>query len=218
MRNQEGRRRVGIMGGTFDPIHIGHLMLAERAYEQFELDTVLFLPAGNPPHKHGRTGGAEDEDRVAMVALAIRDNPHFSLDAEEMRRSGDTYTFETLLALREAHPDTDYYFIIGADSLFALGTWKNPQIVCRNCTLLAAVRDHASRERMEREIERLRRRYGADIRLLDTPDMEISSTELRDRARRGQSLRYYVPDAVRDYITKFDVYQDSTTDEDNEAK
>lgn len=202
------RRRVGIMGGTFDPIHIGHLILAECAYEQFQLDTVQFLPSGNPPHKTERQGGATDEERLAMVSLAIRNNPHFSLDAEEMRRTGYSYTSDTLTALRERNPDTDYYFIVGADSLFSLDTWHEPRIICRNCVLLAAVRDQASVSEMEEKMTELSRRYGATIRLLHSPSLDISSTELRFRRQEGHSLRYFVPDAVISYIEQKGIYNE----------
>ena len=110
------RRRVGIMGGTFDPIHIGHLILGESAWQQFCLEKVLFMPSGNPPHKRVRDG-ASNWQRVEMVRLAIRSNPHFELSLEEMHEQGYVYTKETLRRLRKQHPDTDYYFILGADSV-----------------------------------------------------------------------------------------------------
>lgn len=206
--NSGSRRRVGIMGGTFDPIHIGHLILAECAYEQFGLDTVLFLPSGNPPHKRERRDGASDKQRLEMVALAIRDNPHFTLDTEEMRRSGYTYTYETLRLMKEEHPETDYYFIIGADSLMSFDTWKHPEVISRNCILLAAVRDQLETETMQAKIEELRRSCGAKIRLLHSPNLEISSTELRSRCRQGRSLRYFVPGAVLDYMEANRVYSE----------
>lgn len=202
------KRRVGIMGGTFDPIHIGHLILAECAYEQFQLETVQFMPSGNPPHKTDREGGATDEERLEMVSLAIRDNPHFSLDAEEMRRNGFSYTSDTLVALRKSHPDTDYYFIIGADSLLSFESWREPEVISRNCVLLAAARDQISVSAMEEKMTELRRRYGAEIHLLRTPNIDISSTNLRCWRQEGRSLRYYVPDAVLSYMEQKGVYQD----------
>ena len=110
------------MGGTFDPIHMGHLILGEQSYEQFQLDKVLFMPSGNPPHKRDRAGRASDNQRVDMVRLAIEDNPHFELSLAEMHETGYTYTYRTLEELKEYNPDTDYYFIIGADSLFVFCT------------------------------------------------------------------------------------------------
>ena len=120
------RKRIGIMGGTFDPIHMGHLILGEKAYEQFQLDKVLFMPSGNPPHKKNRQGRATDEQRVEMVRRAISDNPHFELSLAEMHENGYTYTYHTLETLKTENPDTDYYFIIGADSLYNFDTWREP--------------------------------------------------------------------------------------------
>lgn len=201
------KERVGIMGGTFDPIHIGHLILAECAYEQFQLDRVQFLPSGNPPHKTDRTDGATDEERLEMVSLAIRDNPHFSLDAEEMRRSGFSYTSDTLVALRRTHPNAEYYFIIGADSLLSFDSWHEPEIISRNCVLLAAVRDGFSADEMQEKTDELRRLYGARIHLLHMPNIDVSSTELRNRMQEGRSLRYYIPESVLNYIEQRGIYR-----------
>lgn len=197
---KEGRLQIGIMGGTFDPIHIGHLMLAERAYEQFQLEKILFLPSGNPPHKQQRPDGASDRDRLEMVRLAIADNPHFVLDEEEMDREGFTYTYETLQILRKLHPDTDYYFIIGADSLMAFHTWMRPDLIAQNCVLVVAVRDQIDTDTICARMDELRDRYQADIRLLGTPDVDIASSQLRAWCRENRSIRYYVPDSVRAYI------------------
>ena len=114
---EKKNRKIGIMGGTFDPIHIGHLILGEAAYEQFGLDEVWFLPAGNPPHKRNRAGQAKDAQRVEMVRRAIASNPHFVLCTKEMKDEGYTYSYRTLEAMRKEHPGTEFYFIIGADSL-----------------------------------------------------------------------------------------------------
>ena len=125
------RKRKGIMGGTFDPIHIGHLILGENAYRQFHLDSVLFMPCGNPPHKAFRPGCAQTDQRVEMVRLAIADNPHFELSLAETHDQGYTYTKKTLQRLTNEHPDTDYYFIMGADSLFSFPCWNGPEEICR---------------------------------------------------------------------------------------
>ena len=128
------RGKVGIMGGTFDPVHIGHLILGESAYTQFGLDRVLFMPSGNPPHKQKRDGATNDQ-RVDMVRLAIRGNPHFELSLEEMHEDGYTYTKETLKRLTGENPDTDYFFIMGADSLFDFDDWMCPDEIAKLCTV-----------------------------------------------------------------------------------
>jgi nicotinate-nucleotide adenylyltransferase len=204
---EEGRKRVGIMGGTFDPIHIVHLMLGECAYDQFHLDYVLFMPSGNPPHKTKRMGGATDEQRLRMTELAIRNNPHFRLDAKEMERGGYTYTHETLQIMKQQHPDTDYFFIIGADSLMAFDTWKEPELICQNCTLLAAVRNHLEIAEMRAKAAQLKTEYDAEISLLYTPDIDISSSMVRQWLQERRSLRYFLPDPVLDYIAEHHIYE-----------
>ena len=204
---QEGRLRIGIMGGTFDPIHMGHLILAECAYEQYHLDGILFLPSGNPPHKRERIDGASDEERLAMVSLAISGNPHFILENDEMEHEGYSYTYATLERLKSRHSDTDYYFIIGADSLQSFDTWRRPDIICKYCSLLAAVRDESPMEDLRRQAEKLSDQFGAKIFFLDTPNIDISSTDLRGRCRLNLSLRYYVPEPVRKYIEEKGIYK-----------
>ena len=137
---QEKKKKIGIMGGTFDPIHISHLILAETAYEQFSLDKVLFLPAGNPPHKRNRKGGATDLERVEMVRRAIAGNSHFQLCLDEMNAEDYSYTYRTLEQMRAEHPDTEFYFIVGADSLFDFEQWREPERICRAASILVAVR------------------------------------------------------------------------------
>lgn len=142
-----------------------------------------------------------------MVALAIQDNPHFSLDSEEMYRSGFTYTYETLRLMKERHPEEEYYFIIGADSLMAFDTWRNPEQICENCVLLAAVRDRMDTASMEQKIDELHRSMGAEIYLLQSPNIDISSTKLRKSYRNHQSIRYFVPERVLDYIRENHIYE-----------
>ena len=199
------RRKVGIMGGTFDPIHIGHLILGESAWEQFALEKVLFMPSGNPPHKTDRHG-ASNEQRVEMVRRAIASNGHFELSLAEMHEQGYVYTKETLKRLRSEHPDTDYYFIMGADSVLTFHTWKSPQEICDQCILVAAVRDQMSTKELDAQILKLKEQYHADIRKLESPNLDISSHTIRERCMRGESIRYYVPDEIRLYIQDEEIY------------
>ncbi len=201
------RKKIGIMGGTFDPIHMGHLILGEQSYEQFQLDKVLFMPSGNPPHKRDRAGRASDNQRVDMVRLAIEDNPHFELSLAEMHETGYTYTYRTLEELKEYNPDTDYYFIIGADSLFAFDEWMEPERICRACTLVVAVRDHASYAELNREIQRLSARYNGNFALLDTMNIDVSSHQIRQWISEEKSLKYYVPDKVISYMKENGIYR-----------
>ena len=209
----EKTRRVGIMGGTFDPIHIGHLILGEKAYEQFQLDEVLFMPSGNPPHKQGREGRASNEQRAEMVARAIADNPHFTLSLEEMHDEGYTYTRVTLERLTAANPDTDYYFIMGGDSLMQFETWRDPQRICRLCTIAASVRDGMTTQELEAQIAHLKKIYDADIRVLGVPNLDISSSDIRHRCAGGRTFRYYVPESVYAYILQRGLYQAGPEDD-----
>ena len=207
MNCQNNRKKIGIMGGTFDPIHMGHLILGEQSYEQFQLDKVLFMPSGNPPHKRDRAGRASDNQRVDMVRLAIEDNPHFELSLAEMHETGYTYTYRTLEELKEQNPDTDYYFIIGADSLFTFDEWKEPARICRACTLIVAVRDHASSDELNQEIKRLSAEYEGHFTLLDTMNIDVSSHQIRSWVSEGKSLKYYVPDPVISYMKENGIYR-----------
>ena len=202
----DSRKRVGIMGGTFDPIHLGHLILGEKAYEQLHLDKVLFMPSGNPPHKRNRQGRATDDQRVEMVRKAICGNPHFELSLTEMHENGYTYTYHTLERMKKQNPDTDYYFIIGADSLYDFDSWMNPDRICQNFILVVAVRNHTSVAELDREMERLSLKYKGTFLRLDTMNIDISSETIRDWIKEKKSIRYYVADQVISYIEENHIY------------
>ena len=204
---EQKRKKVGIMGGTFDPVHIGHLILGEKAYEQLELDKVLFMPSGNPPHKKNRPGRASDEQRVEMVRRAISMNPHFELSLVEMNEEGYSYTFRTLEHLNEEHPDTDYYFIIGGDSLFDFEGWMKPERICAAAILVVATRDHVSTKELDLKIKQLSEKYNGRFLRLDTLNMDVSSRNIRSWIHDGKSVRYYVPDEVRHYIEEQSMYR-----------
>ena len=200
-------KKVGIMGGTFDPIHIGHLILGEAAYQQFGLDKVVYMPAGNPPHKQFRPGRATDEQRVEMVRLAISTNPHFELSLREMNADGYSYTYRTMEALNEAYPDTEHYFIIGADSLFDFDEWKEPQRIADACRIVVATRNQTDPQIFEQLLTLRREQFGDCFLKLDTPNLDIASSELRERiAVDPGSVKYYLPDAVIDYIRGQGIY------------
>ena len=199
------RRRIGLMGGTFDPVHYVHLMLAENAYTQYDLDEVVLLPSGDPPHKTKRhiTSAAM---RYDMLRLASEGIPYFTISDMEIRRNGYSYSAQTLTELRAQHPDTDYYFIMGGDSIFQIETWYHPEIVMKSCIILAAIRDQVSMTDFEARIAYLEKTYGADIRLLNLPDMMLSSSEMRRRVAEGKSIRFMTPDPVIDYIKSNNLY------------
>lgn len=202
----EGKKKIGIMGGTFDPIHIGHLMLAEQAYDKFELDKVLIMPTGNPPHKDNAVS-AQTKHRVQMARLAIGNNKHFELSLIEVERSGYTYTFETLQILTKENPNVEYYFIIGADSLLDFHKWREPGIICENATILVATRYNLNSKELDRLMDELAMKYNARIYPLETPNIDISSKLLRTMVSTGKSIKYYVTSDVERYIYKNNLYK-----------
>lgn len=194
------------MGGTFNPIHIGHLIIAERAREQFDLAEVLFMPCGMPYMKD--TSELLPSDiRAEMVSLAIKDNPFFALSTIEIEKKGSTYTYETLEQLRDENPNTEYYFILGADSLWTISDWREPERIFANCHVLAAVRDDKSAQDMEKRINFLKNKFDARISLLKTGLIEISSSTIRESVKKGMSVRYLVQKDVYEYIVKNRLYK-----------
>ena len=202
--------KIGIMGGTFNPIHNGHLMLGEYSYRSFGLDQVWFMPNGNPPHKAGISASYSADIRARMTELAIQDVPYFRLEDYEVRRQELSYSYQTLEHFKEIYPEDSFYFIIGADSLFDINKWMKPERILKICTILAAFRgDKNNSEIMNRQIELLKERYGADtdIRLLISPLMDVSSHELREMVSEGKSISGLVPETVEQYIKEHGLYR-----------
>ena len=202
----EMKKRVGIMGGTFNPIHLGHLIIAEAAYEAYNLDEVLFVPSG-VSYMKDQSEILDAKKRVHMTGLAIEDNPHFALSTIEIDRDGNSYSYETLETLRKQNPNTEYFFLVGSDTLFALETWKHPEILLPSCTILVAVRDGVPMEKMQEHAKYLEEKFGGSIKLLTTPNIEISATDIRNRLAEGRNVKYFVPDSVLDFINKYDLYK-----------
>ncbi|WP_286816508.1 nicotinate-nucleotide adenylyltransferase [Bacteroides sp. Phil13] len=200
------KRKIGIMGGTFNPIHIGHLIIAEQAYEQYGLDKVLFLPANEPPHKR-QESIESDQNRVEMVKLAIEANPHFELSLVEMERDSISYTVDTLKQLTREYPHTEFYFIVGGDSIASIEQWREPGTIMKLCHLLACVRNDMDDEKLTMQIAYLNDKYQANVHKLNIPMMDISSTSIRNRTKNHQSNRYMVPDKVLSFISNKQLYR-----------
>jgi nicotinate-nucleotide adenylyltransferase len=197
-------RRLGMLGGTFDPIHLGHLVIASYAADALGLDAVLFLPAQSPPHKRDRsiTPAAH---RVSMVERAIADDDRFRLSRLDLGTETPSYTADLVERLAAADPDSELYFLAGADSLRDFGTWHEPERIIRTARLAIAPRPGIKiEERMLNAVPNLRNR----VALFDAPLMDIASTDLRRRVRAGHSIRYVVPDAVLRYIEDNGLYLD----------
>lgn len=199
-------KKIGIMGGTFNPIHIGHLTLAQEALDQIGLDEIWFVPTGVSYQKSGIQMVAAHE-RYYMTALAVKENEKMRCLDMEIKREGYTYTYETLEQLVCEYPNYEFYFVIGADCLYNLENWKYPERIFRTCTIVAAVRNGSTLKEMEQTISQLQEKYGARIRLLSFLNLEISSTNLRDRIKKGYSVRYLIPDSVIAYIQEKNFYR-----------
>lgn len=199
-------KKVGIFGGTFNPVHMAHLLIAETAQEEAGLDSILFVPSGCSYLKNA-SDILPAKDRVNMTGLAIEDNSHFALSTLEIDRGGNSYTCDTLKELKERYPQQEYYLIVGADNLFTMEEWKDVEYIFSNAKILAAVRGGKQRTDMEEKIAELEERYGAGITLLDVRQMDISSSMIRDKVAKGHSIRYMVPDKVRSYIAKNHFYE-----------
>lgn len=192
-------RKVGIMGGTFNPIHIGHLTLAEWARETAALDEVWFIPTGI---SYSKSQGdiLPGEDRFHMTELAVEGNPYFRCLDIEIRRPGYTYSYETLEQLKGEYPETAFYFILGSDCLDSLAGWKCAERIFKACTILAAVRGEADFSSVEQKKTELEKQFSGNIMLIPFPGLCVSSTELRSRIHQGKSVRYLIPDKVLAYI------------------
>ncbi|UZQ86738.1 nicotinate-nucleotide adenylyltransferase [Thermoclostridium stercorarium] len=197
---------LGIFGGSFNPIHSGHLILAEFIREEFKLDRIIFIPTGNPPHK--KVGDLERAQyRYDMVKLAIEDNPFFDISDIELKREGFSYTSDTLKKMKEIYPDEELFFICGGDSIIQFPTWHEIGTIFELASIIVAERPNVLKEKLENMINEFREKYGARILCSSAPHIGISASEIRKRLKQGLSVRYMVPRAVYEYIEKNNLYR-----------
>lgn len=197
--------RLGIFGGTFDPVHTGHLAAAERVRQDARLDAVVFMPAGVPVFKLGQkvTSGVQ---RLEMCRLATAGNPCFDVSDIEVRRAGNTYTYETLRELRAHYPaNVQLFFIVGADAVITLGKWRNAAELTQLARFIAMTRPGYSQEEAQRAVYVDGRRLDVDF--LEVPGLNISSSYVRSCVEAGRTIRYIVPDPVREYIERHGLYR-----------
>lgn len=198
-------KRIGIMGGTFNPIHNAHLTMASSAYKQAGLDQIWFMPSKNPPHKCSSEIVSEDH-RSNMIKQAIRNVPFFHFSDFELCHEGITYTAETLQRLQKTYPEYQFYFLMGGDSLFELETWYQPEKIMQMVTILAFARNGETFGQMRARAGYLTKQYHADIHILSMPPMPVSSSMIRKKLRTGQSVHDLLPENVEKYIFEQHLY------------
>ncbi|EKU71736.1 nicotinate-nucleotide adenylyltransferase [Selenomonas sp. F0473] len=198
-------RRIGIMGGTFDPIHMGHLITAEMVRVSAQLDEVIFIPAAHPPHKN-REHAAPPEDRIRMVRRAVENNPFFSVSDIELHREGPSYTVDTIAALHAQLGTAELFFIIGADAMNDLYLWHEPERLLQSCAFIVATRQGVPLDE-SLLAEKFTPAERSHIHTVPTPHLEISSTAIRAQIRAGHSVRYLVPRVVETYIEERGLYR-----------
>jgi nicotinate-nucleotide adenylyltransferase len=196
---ETGRRRIGVFGGTFDPLHSGHLVVADEVFARLGLDQILFVPAGDPWQK---TTSASEDDRLAMVILGLKGHPHYALSTVDLDRPGPTYTVDTLTDLRGQYPDAELFFILGSDAYAGIDTWRDSSLLSHMCEFVVVSRpsDHPDALPQPRP----------GVNWLDIPALPVSSTECRRRVREGLSLEGLVPGEVASYIYDHQLYRSAS--------
>jgi nicotinate-nucleotide adenylyltransferase len=200
------KRKVGIMGGSFDPIHIGHLAAANEVLNIYELDEIIFVPTGDPPHKEELRAHAFH--RLMMVNMAVLSNDRFRVSDIEIKNPGKSYTLNTLIEFHKIYKNTEFYFITGTDAVIDIPNWHEPEEVLKLCRFIAASRPGISIEEAVEKIKAIRKRFGGNIEILKVPMLQISSTDIRERFRTGTSAKYLLPECVEQYIIKNGLYRE----------
>jgi nicotinate-nucleotide adenylyltransferase len=199
--------KIGVFGGTFDPIHFGHLLLAEQARDAAGLDKVIFIPAGSPPFKQ-EADVSDGEHRYRMVQLAIEDNDRFHVSDMEIKRRGISYTVTTLDQCRNHWgEEAEIYFIVGTDAFLSMGKWVQAERLLQEYPVIVGSRAGSRDEERDKLADKFRREYGAEIIVAFMPKIEISSTDIKSRLLAGRSLRYILPAKVEEYIKEKGLYE-----------
>ena len=198
--------KIGIMGGTFNPIHNGHLLLAETAKKEGNLDKIWFMPSGLPAHK-SNSELISSEHRLAMVQLAVNGIADYFASSYEIDRPGFTYTADTMEGLSNEFPEYEFYFIIGGDSLMKFHHWVKPEVISKHTSLLAAGRNGYSLEDLQKQAENLYHLFGTKVTLISMPELNISSNEIRNCIKHNpESIRKDIPESVYNYILEHQLY------------
>ncbi len=198
-------KRIAVMGGSFNPIHNGHLVAAEAVRQEMDIERVIFIPAGSSPHKE--SDPMYNEHRYLMTVLATVTNPDFEVSRTEIDRMGKSYTIDTIRELRhKCSKDCEIYFITGADAIAEILTWKDPEELLSMCKFVAVTRPGYDKTKLKATIDTLNTKYKGNIEFLEIPALSISSTDIRNRVTAGKTIKYLVPESVENYILKFGLY------------
>lgn len=198
--------KKGIFGGTFDPIHNGHLSIAYEALRDLKLDKVIFMPSGNPPHKL-YTNKVDANIRYELIKMAIRDEKYFDISSYEIEKKGLSYTYLAVEQFKNLEPDTLWYFITGVDCLMELDTWKNPERIFNSCNLVVFNRPGFNMKDILKEKEKNEILYGKEITFIDLPLLDISSSEIKKKIREGKRADYLMPQGVYNTIVELNLYK-----------
>lgn len=198
-------KSIAIMGGTFDPLHNGHLVTAQAVYDTFNVDKVVIIPLGDAPHKDRQLSNALD--RYRMVSDAIGDNNAFAVSDMEINRQGKTYTVDTIEEIKRLNPDIIVYFIIGADEVNMVENWKSPSKLLKMCRFVAVSRPGYKISDLIKKVETVRKKFGCEMYFLEVPALDISSSELREKVKEHKSIKYLVPKEIEDYINEHKLYE-----------
>lgn len=211
-------KRIAVMGGTFDPIHYGHLVAAEAVRDQYNIERVIFMPTGHPPHKKDRKI-TDPEHRYLMSILATETNPYFFVSRVEIDREGYTYTIDTIKELKNIYgKDTEIFFITGADAFLEILTWKRSDELLTLCNFIAATRPEYDKDELIAGIEKIKGDYASRFHFIDIPALSISSTDIRQRVETGRTIKYLLPEAVEQHIYKYGLYHEQGKEEANQLE
>lgn len=194
--SEEGAERIGVFGGTFDPPHVGHLIVASEVFDALGLDRLLLVPSASPPHKHGKVE-ATAEQRVAMLEAAVGEDGRFEVDDLELKREGPSYSVDTLRELRDRFPGAELFFVVGVDQLREFDTWRAPEEVARLARLVGVTRHGEDPADVP----------GVEVKVVEVTRIDLSATDVRRRARAGKSIRYLVTEPVRELIERAGLYK-----------
>ncbi|MDR0880683.1 MAG: nicotinate-nucleotide adenylyltransferase [Clostridioides sp.] len=208
LNDKNEKFKLGIVGGTFDPIHNAHLAMVEFVRTKFNLDFVLFIPSGTPPHKMSIS--TDKHDRYNMVLLATASNEYFAVSDYEVKAEKRSYTVDTLKDMKKIYSLSDIYFITGADAICTIEEWKDARGILESATFIATTRPGIGLLRAQETIEKLNKKYNANIISVYVPSLDISSTYIRDQLLDGKSVKYLIPSCVEEYIYQNCIYKNET--------